>query len=161
LPSIGEEENVVVGGGGEHRLHIVLLPGGHGADALAAPALGVVFRGGQPLDIAVVGEGEHAVLLGDEVLVVDVLPHVLDLGLALVAVFVPDLHELGLEHGLDLLGVGQQLLVIGDLLSRSLYSASSFSRLRPCRAMRRISQMAWACTSSRPKRSIRFCLALS
>ena len=38
---------------------------------------------------------------------------------------------------------------------------SSFSRLRPCRAIRRISQMAWACTSSSPKRSIRFCLALS
>ena len=38
---------------------------------------------------------------------------------------------------------------------------TSFSRLRPWRAIRRMSQMAWAWTSSRSKRAIRFSLALS
>ena len=45
--------------------------------------------------------------------------------------------------------------------SSSLYSSWSFSRFRPCRAISRMSQMAWAWTSSRWKRFIRFSLALS
>src|SRR5699024_12442464 len=64
----GEEEDVVVGRGGEHRLHIVLLARGHGADALAAAALGAVLGGGQALYIAAVRERVDALLLLDEVL---------------------------------------------------------------------------------------------
>src|SRR5699024_3114757 len=55
---VGEEEDEVMGGGGEHRVHVVLLFGCHGGDALAAPALGLVGGGGGALDIAAGGEGE-------------------------------------------------------------------------------------------------------
>ena len=113
---VREEEDVVVGRGGEHRLHIVLLAGGHGADALAAAALGAVFGGGQALYIAAVGEGVDALLLLDEVLDVYLVLDVLDLGLARVAELVAQGGQLVLQDALYLLGVGQQALVVGDAL---------------------------------------------
>lgn len=45
--------------------------------------------------------------------------------------------------------------------SNSSYSFWSFSRFRPWRAIRRMSQMAWAWTSSRSNRRIKFSLASS
>ena len=117
---VGEEEDIVVGGGGEHGLHHVLLFQGLGGDALTAPALGPVGGGGQPLDVARGGEGKDALLLLDEVLDVDLVLHVLDLGDALVAVLVPDGGQLVLEdladHGLG----AQQLLIVGDALLQLL-----------------------------------------
>ena len=59
-------------------------------------------------------------LLLDEVFDVDFVLHVLDLGEAVVAVFLPDLQELVLENGLDLIFVGEDLLVIGDLFFQLL-----------------------------------------
>ena len=103
-------------GGGEHRFDIVLLARSHGLDALAAAALCAVLDRRQALDIAVVREGVDAVLLLDEVLDVDLVLDVLDLGLALVAVLFADLDQLVLEHALDLFGVGEQLLEVGNAL---------------------------------------------
>ena len=117
---IGEEEDVVVCGGGEHGLHVVLLLGGHGAHALAAAALGAVFLHRQALDVAAVGQGKDALLLLDEVLDVDLVGHVLDLGLAAVAVPVAQGEQLVLEHALDLFGVREQVLEIGDPLLKLL-----------------------------------------
>ena len=116
----GEEEDEVMGGGGEHRVHIVLLLGGHGPDALAAPALAAVLAHGQALDIAAVGEGEDALFLFDKVFHVYLVGHVLYLGLSLVAVLVPDGGQLLFQHGLYLLRVGQELPVIAYLLLQLL-----------------------------------------
>ena len=162
LARIGEEEEVVVGGGNEQPLHIVLLLQGLGGDAAAAALLGAVGGRGQALDIAQAREGVAASLLLDEVFDVDFVLHVLDLGEAVVAVFLPDLQELVLENGLDLIFVGQDLLIIGDLLLPARRtSAWSFSFSRPWRRLSCMSRMAWACTSERPKRCIRLSLALS
>ena len=43
---VGEEEDEVMGGGGKGRIHTVLLFGGHGGDAPAAPLLRAVGGGG-------------------------------------------------------------------------------------------------------------------
>ena len=102
--------------GGKHRFDIVLLARGHGLDALAAAALRAVLGRGQALYVAVVGEGIDAVLLVDEILDVDLVLDVLDLGLALIAVSVADVDELGLQNALDLLGICEQLLIICDAL---------------------------------------------
>ena len=58
----------------------------------------------------------EALLLLDQVLDVDVVLHEADLGLALVAVLVADLGELLLEDAPEHLPVGEQLIVVGDLL---------------------------------------------
>ena len=116
LARVGEEEQIVVGGGGEHVHHIVLLPGGDALAALAALGLGGILADGGALDIARLGQGEHALLLLDQVLDVQFVLHVLDLGDPVIAILVPDGDELVLqnapEHGL----VGQQALEIGDAL---------------------------------------------
>ena len=116
----GEEEDIVMGGGGEHGLHIVLLLGGHGPDALAATALRAVLADGQALDVAAVGQGKDALLLLDEVFHVDLVGHVLDLGIALVAVFIPQGSQLVLQHAPDQCRVGQQALEVTDLFLQLL-----------------------------------------
>ena len=161
LAGVGEEEDIVVGGGGEHFGHGVLLPGGDALLAHAALGLGGVLAGRCPLDVARLGQGEDTLLLLDQVLDVDLILHILDLRDPVIAEFVGDGLELLLQHLAQQLVRGEQLVEVGDLSSSSLYSASSFSRFRPWRAMSRISQMAWAWMSSRPKRAIRFSLALS
>src|SRR5699024_12147209 len=85
---VGEEQDVVVGGGGEHGAHAVLLLGGHGLVALAAPALLAVLAGGGPLDVAAVGEGIDALLLLDQVLHVQLVLHEADLRHPVVALLV-------------------------------------------------------------------------
>ena len=112
---IREEQHMVVGRGNVQTLHIVLFLQILGADATAAAALGPVGIHGHPLDIALLTQGKGAGLLFDQILNVDLVGNVLDLGLALVAELVPDLDDLLPEHGLELHGIGQQLLVISDL----------------------------------------------
>ena len=109
-----------MGGGGEHGLHIVLLLGGHGPDALAATALRAVLADGQALDVAAVGQGKDALLLLDEVFHVDLVGHVLDLGIALVAVFIPQGSQLVLQHAPDQRRVGQQALEVADFFLQLL-----------------------------------------
>lgn len=57
-----------------------------------------VNRGRLALDIAEVGEGVRAVLLLDEVLNVDLVSHILNARMALVAVFLLDLLQLLLDN---------------------------------------------------------------
>ena len=78
------------------------------------------MEAGGALDVAAGGEGEDALLLLDEVLDVDLVLHVLDLGDALVAVLVPDGGELVLEHAPEHLLGAQQLLEVGDALLQLL-----------------------------------------
>ena len=112
----GKEQDVVMCGGGEDRLDVVLFLCRHGAHALAAAALGTVLADRQTLDIAAVGQGKDALFFFDQILNVDLIRDVLDLGLAFVAELVADGDELILQDALDLLGIGQQFLIIRDLL---------------------------------------------
>ena len=117
---VGEEENMVVGGGGEHGVHVVLLPCGHGLLAHAALALRRVLAGAGALDVAVGGHGKDALLLLNEILHVQIVLGKADLSLAVVAVLVPDLNELVLEDAAEHSLVAEQLVIIGDLLFQLL-----------------------------------------
>ena len=84
LAGVREEEQVVVRRGDEEVLDVVLVLQAHPAQALAAAALRAVGADGQPLDVAAVGDGDDHLLLGDQVLEVDVALARDDLGAALV-----------------------------------------------------------------------------
>ena len=120
LADVGEEQNEIVGGGGEEALHIVLLLQGLGVDPLAAPALGPVGADRGAFDIATLGQGKDALLLLDQVLDVQVVLHIHDLGAAVVPVLVPDGDELVLQHALQHALVAQELVIVGDALLQLL-----------------------------------------
>ena len=85
-------------GGRKDVLREVLLAGAHCGNTAATAALCAVNRGRLALDIAEVGEGVRAVLLLDEVLNVDLVSHILNARMALVAVFLLDLLQLLLNN---------------------------------------------------------------
>ena len=116
LAGVGEEEQVVMGGGGKHVHHAVLVPGGDALAALAALGLSGVLAHRGALDVARLGEGKDALLLLDEVLNVQVVLHEGDLGFPLVAVLVPNFGELVLEDLAQQPLVGKELVVVGDAL---------------------------------------------
>ena len=105
-----------MGGRREHRHHLVLLPGGHALLAHAALALGGVFADGGALDVAGLGEGEDALLLLDEIFDVDLVLHILDLRLALVAELLRQSGQLLLEDLPHQRVVGQHTAEVGDAL---------------------------------------------
>ena len=109
-----------MGGSGENGVHHILLPGLDADPAPAAPLLGGVGGRGHALDIAPAGEGEDVQLLGDEILEVDLVLHILDLGLAVVAELVGDGLQLLLEDAAHQGRVAQHLQVIGDLFLQLL-----------------------------------------
>ena len=114
LAGVGEEQQIIVGGGGEHVHDAVLVPGGDALLAHAALALGGVLADGGTLDVAVAGEGVDTLLLLDEVLNVDLILHVLDLRLAVVAVLVGNGLELLFQNLTHQAVVGQHTAEIGD-----------------------------------------------
>ena len=109
-----------MGGGGEHIHHGVLLPGGDALLAHTALGLGGVLAHRGALDVAGLSQGKDALFLLDQVLDVDLVLHVLDLGVPLVAVLVPDGGELLLQYAPEHLLTGQQLVEIGDALLQLL-----------------------------------------
>ena len=116
LAGIGEEEDIVVGRGGEHVDHRVLVAGGDALLAHAALTLRGVLARARALDVAVAGQGEDALLLFDEVFDVDLVLDLLNFGLALIAVLVADLNELVLEDALEHRLVCEQFDKVRDLL---------------------------------------------
>ena len=116
LAGVGEEEDIVVRGGGEHVHDGVLLAGGDALLAHAALALRGILAHAGALDVAVLREGEDALLLLDEILNVDLVLDVLNFGLALVAVLVANFDQLVLEDALEHRFVGKKLNEVGDLL---------------------------------------------
>ena len=86
LAAVGEEQQVVVRRGDEQVLDVVVVLHVHAGDADAAAALLAVGRQRQRLDVAGVGDRDHHLLVGDQVLDVDLALGVRDLGAALVAV---------------------------------------------------------------------------
>ena len=98
----------------EHLLHDVLFLPGHAGDAAAAALLGLIGGLELALDIAGLGEGVDALLLGDEVFDVHFAGDGLYLGAALVAEALLHVQQLVL-HDLQNAGVvGEDVLPILD-----------------------------------------------
>ncbi len=124
-----------MGGGGEHVHHGVLVPGGDALLAHAALALGRILADGGALDVPVGGEGEDALLLLDQVLDVDLVLHVLDLGLAVVAVLVGDGLQLLLQDGLYQILIRQHPQIVGDFLLQLLVLVLQLLPVQPLQSL--------------------------
>ena len=115
--AVGEEERPVVRVGHEEVRHGVLLDGAGADDALAAARLAPVGDERLALDVAAPRDGDDDVLVGDEVLVGELLVGAaLDARAAVLAVPDVQLAQLvadDLEHAL---GVGEDVLQLGDAL---------------------------------------------
>ena len=114
----GEEQHVGVGGGHKQVLHEVGVLQVHALHALAAALLLAVGAHRQALDVAGLGHGDDHVLLGDEVFPLDVLRFASDAGAAGIAVLLLDLQQFVLDDLLQQALVGQDALVVGDLLAQ-------------------------------------------
>ncbi len=113
----GDEQHVVVRGGDEQLLDEVVIAQARGGGALAPPALALVGGYRQTLDEALVGDQDHHIFLGDQVLDVDLLHLVVqDLGASRVPVLVGQLLGLLFHYAQDLLFAGQQRLEVLDSL---------------------------------------------
>ena len=114
----GEEHHVVVGRSYELLLHEVFGLEVHAADALAAAMLLAVGTGRQSLNVARLRDGDDHVLLGDEVLDVDILGCIRDVGPPLVGVLRPDLCHFIFDDAQNQGDIGENLLVPRDLLTQ-------------------------------------------
>ncbi len=85
LPARREEEDVVVRRGHEQVLDVVLVLQVHPHHADATPPLLAVRRDRETLDVAGAGDRDHHVLLGDQVLELELALGGHDLGPAIVA----------------------------------------------------------------------------
>ena len=101
LAAVGEEQDGVMRRGSEDILGKVLLARAHRGNAAAAAPLRAVDRGRLALDVAEVGQRVRAVLLLDQILDVDLVCDVCNLGMALVAVFLLDLLQFLLDNCKD------------------------------------------------------------
>ncbi len=105
-----------MGQGDEHVLEEIAFLGIGRGDAPPPPALGAVGAGREPLDVAVVGDGHHHVLLADQRLLVEVAELLVgDHAAARVGVLVLHLAQIGPDHVEDQVLVGQDPLVAGDI----------------------------------------------
>ena len=109
-----EEQHVLVRGRDEHLVDNVVLFEVDARYALAAALLGAVGSHRDTLNVAGVGDGHDHILVGNEVLDIQVLLNLADLGAALVAELLGDLAHLFLDDAQDLLLMRQQVLVVGD-----------------------------------------------
>ena len=116
LAGVREEENIVMGRGGEHVDHRVLVAGGDALLAHATLTLRGVLARARALDVAVAREREDALLLLDEVFNVDFVLDLLNFGLALIAILVANFDELVLEDALEHRLICEQFDKVRDLL---------------------------------------------
>ena len=108
-------------GCGKHRFHIVLFLCCHGAYTLAAAALCAIFADRQALDITTVGQRIYTLFLFYQVLNVDFIGHILNLGKTLVAVFIAYCYQLVLQNALDFFFISQQLVVVFNLCAKLFF----------------------------------------
>ena len=124
---VGEQAQVLVVGGGQELLHIVVIGGVQGRDALAAALLLLVVLQAGALHVAAARQGDDHFLVGDEVLDVDAAQGVGEhLGTARRGEGLANLADLALEfgaqhfgvlqHGLEELDLFQQFAVFGHEL---------------------------------------------
>ena len=116
LAAVGEEQEVVVRRAHEEVLDVVVLLHVHPDDPDAAAALLAVGGQRERLDVARVGDRDHHLLVGDQVLDVEVVLGRRDLRAALVAVALGDLQQLLLDQREDLVLVAEQLAQLADAL---------------------------------------------
>ena len=128
---VGKEQNGLVGIDDADVLGVVVLPGGHGADALAAPALSPVGGLGQALHVPKVGQRDHHIVHGDQVGDVDFALDGGNLRAPGIGELVFDFGELVLDDAQQLLLVIQKGLEIGDGLFQFLIF---FQQLFPLQA---------------------------
>ena len=112
---VGDKQHEVVGGTDEQLLHKVFVLVGQTGDTAAAALLHLVGVLGLALDVALVGEGEDALLHRDQILDVHLAGHMRDLGAAVVAVFVLENGQLLFHDGIDLLIAGQDGTPLGNV----------------------------------------------
>ena len=118
LAAVGEEQQVVVGRADEQVLDEVAVLHVHAADAAAAAVLLAVGVQRQRLDVAGVGDRDHHLLVGDQVLDVDLALGVDDLGAPLVAEALADLEQLLLDDREHAQLVAEDRAQLADPLER-------------------------------------------
>ncbi len=118
LAAAREEEYVVVRRADEQVLDEIALLQAHARDALAATLLLAVRGHRQPLDVSGLGDRDDHVLLGDQVLDVEVAGHTRELGAPRVRVLLPNLAHLVLDDLQHQRHVAENPLIPGDLLAQ-------------------------------------------
>src|SRR5918998_1231229 len=119
LAPVGEEEHVVVRRRDEEVVDVVALFELHPGDADPAAPLLAERVDGDALQVTPVGDGDHHLLLGYEVLYLEVDALLdRDRRSAIVRVGGPDLAELLLDDPVDLGLIGQDALQVLDLLAQ-------------------------------------------
>ncbi len=114
LAFVGEEHEVGMAVDDENLLDEVIVLSRHSYDALSAAALGGVCVGGKSLDISGVRHRDGAVVLLDEILDLDVVLGLDDLGAAGIGVFSLDLGELFLYDLLHPADIGEDRAELFD-----------------------------------------------
>ena len=120
---IGKEQDMIVGRSGKHIHHRILFPGGDALLAHAALGLSGILADGSPLDVARLRQSKDALLLLNEVLNVDLVLHVLDLGLAVIAELLGNGGQLLLQDLTHQTFVGQHPVEVSDPLLQLLVLA--------------------------------------
>ena len=131
LAAVGEEQQVVVRAGDEQVLDRIFFVGLGALQALAAAALGPIDAGRRALDVAVVADRDDHRLFGDQVLQVDRADLLAaDLGAPLVGVLPLQLQAVVADDGQDVLFVGENPLVLGDLVEQLVILAGQLFLLQ-------------------------------
>ena len=137
LTPVGNEHQRIVGVGDEEFLDEVVFVCGDGDFAFASTTLFLILFDRHPLDVATVGDGDDHWLVGDEILDVDVVVIIDDLGTALFAkrgfdfgeLFADDLDDFRFaledpfEVGDEFAQFGQFVLDLFDLQTRQAAQA--------------------------------------
>src|SRR3712207_2465202 len=114
LAAVGEEQEVVVARAHEEVLDVVALLHVHPGHAAAAAVLRAVRVQREPLDVAGLRDRDDHLLVGDQVLDVEVVLGEGDDRAALVLEALGDLEQLGLDEAVDLRLVAEQLAQLPD-----------------------------------------------
>ena len=135
LAGIGKEQDMIVGRSGKHIHHRILFPGGDALLAHAALGLSGILADGSPLDVARLRQSKDALLLLNEVLNVDLVLHVLNLGLAVIAELLGNGGEFFLQDLTHQTFVGPYPVEVSDPLFQLLVLAL---QLLPVQALQRL-----------------------
>ena len=114
LATVGEKEHVLMSTGDKHLFDDIVFFQAHARDALAAALLSTIGSHGNTLDVTGMGDGDDHILVGNEVLYIEIALRRCDLGAALIAKLAGDLAHLLFNHTQNLLLMGKKVLVVGN-----------------------------------------------
>ena len=132
LALVGEEHEVIVGRAGVDVADKILVPTGHAADSASAAALGSINIQRLALQIAVVGEGDHAGFLRNQVLDIHFALNRSDFGAARVVEFFFDFEQLGLDDCANLALVCEDCVILCNLLMEFVNLCLELFTLQAC-----------------------------